>query len=110
MRAITSKIVSAGNDPGQLDPEAITAMREIGIDISTQKAKSVTAYLGERFTYVITLCDRHRERSCPIFPGAIWRNQWDLENPAIARDHGAAVRRVRDQLREHILQFASEYR
>jgi len=102
-------IVSAGDEPGHVDPDAITAMRELGIDISRQAAKSVTPYLGQRFTYVISLCDRQQERTCPIFPGAIWRKQWHLENPALAQDHRSAVRRVRDRLREHVLQFVSEH-
>jgi hypothetical protein len=44
--------------------------------------------------------------TCPIFPGAMWRQQWDLENSAIALDHRAAVRRVRDQLRQRIVQLS----
>jgi hypothetical protein len=64
------------------------------------------SYLGQRFTFVITLCDRRQERTCPIFPGAIWRHEWHLENPALAdspEEHGHRVRRVRDQLREHVV-------
>lgn len=102
-------IVSAGADPGRIDPETILAMRELGIDISGQQTKNVTPYLGLRFTFVITLCDREQEKTCPIFPGAIWRHKWDIENPAHAEDRRAAVRRVRDQLRERVLQFASEH-
>ena len=102
-------VISAGGDPTPLDPEAIEAMRELGIDISGQTPKDVSRFLGERFTFVISLCDRQTERTCPIFPGAIWRQQWDLENPALAPDHGSAVRRVRDQLRRHVVQFVSEH-
>ena len=102
-------IVSAGNEPGRVDPEAIAAMRELGVDISGQKPKSVTRYLGQRFTYVISLCDREKERTCPIFPGAIWRHKWDLEDPADSSDHRCAVRRVRDQIRQRVLQFVSEH-
>lgn len=102
-------VVSAGHDPGSLDQEAVDAMREMGIDISSQAPKSVTRYLGERFTFVISLCDREQERGCPIFPGAIWREQWDLDSPALASDRGAAVRRVRDQLHAHVLQFVSQH-
>jgi arsenate reductase (thioredoxin) len=103
------EIVSAGNKPCQVNPEAIAAMRELGIDISDHQAKEVTPFLGQRFTFVISLCDRERERTCPIFPGAIWRQQWNLENPASAQDHRLAVRRVRDQIREHVPQFVSEH-
>jgi protein-tyrosine-phosphatase len=60
---------------------------------------------------VITLCDREQERTCPIFPGAIWRRQWNLENPVrveAPEEHQHAVRRIRDQLRQQVLQFVSE--
>lgn len=101
-------VVSAGANPTQLDPEAVEAMRELGLDISGNTPKDVSGFLGERFTHVISLCDRQRERTCPIFPGAIWRDQWDIENPALSPDHSAAGRRVRDQLRQRIVQFVSE--
>ncbi len=101
-------IISAGADPYPLDLEAVEAMRELGIDISSQTPKNVSRFLGQRFTYVISLCDREKERTCPIFPGAIWRQQWDFENPALASDHSKAVRCVRDQLRQRIIQFVSE--
>ena len=55
----------------------------------------------QRFNYVVTLCDREQERTGPIFPGAIWRVQWDLENPAKAvnrEERWAALRRVRDDI------------
>jgi arsenate reductase (thioredoxin) len=102
-------IVSAGADPGSVDPEAITAMREPGIDLSGHAPKDVSQFLGQRFTFVITLCDREQERTCPIFPGAIWRQQWNLENPALASDHSTAVRRVRDVLQQRVVQFVSEH-
>jgi arsenate reductase len=102
-------VTSAGGDPTPVDPEAVQAMAELGIDISGQTSKDVKRFLGQRFTFVVSLCDRQRERTCPIFPGAIWRHQWDLENPALAPDRSAAVRRARDQLRQHIGQFAGEH-
>ena len=65
------EITSAGSEATPLDRDAVAAMRELGIDISGHQSKSVTSYLGQRFTFVITLCDRQQERTCPIFPGAI---------------------------------------
>jgi arsenate reductase len=102
-------VISAGGDPTPLDLEAVDAMRELGIEMSSQTTKDVSRFFGQRFTYVISLCNRQEERSCPIFPGAIWRQEWDLENPALAPDHSLAVRRVRDQLRQRIARFVSEY-
>jgi arsenate reductase len=86
-------------------------MREVGIDISGHQSKKVDGLFCERFTFVITLCDRQQERTCPIFPGAIWRQQY-LENPAVIdapEEHRQIVRRVRDQLRQQVLQFVSEH-
>ncbi len=106
------EITSAGSEATPLDPDAIAAMRELGIDISGHQSKSVTSYLGQRFTFVITLCDRRQERTCPIFPGAIWRHEWHLDNLALAdspEEHRHRVRCVRDQLREHVVQFVSEH-
>jgi len=59
------EIVSAGGDATPLDPEAVDAMKEIGIEISGQSSKA--EFFGQRFSYVISLCDRQEERQCPIF-------------------------------------------
>jgi protein-tyrosine-phosphatase len=101
-------VVSGGAETGPLDPDAIQAMRELDIDISGQSAKDISEFFGQRFNHVISLCDRQQERSCPIFPGAIFRTQWEIENPALADDHLAAVRRARDQLRQHVVKFVGE--
>ncbi len=106
------EITSAGADHTQLDPEAIEAMREIGIDISHQQTKIVDGYLGSRFSYVISLCDRERERTCPIFPGAIWRQKWPLDNPNAAHspeERKALVRRLRDEIQQRVSEFASQH-
>jgi arsenate reductase len=80
-------VVSAGSEDTPLDPDAVLVMREVGIDISGHETKAVNRFLGRRFNYVVMLCDREKERSCPIFPGAIWRLQWDLEDPSMST-HG----------------------
>ena len=104
------EVVSAGGSPEELSPAAIQAMREIGIDISNHQTKDVAEYLGERFTYLIQLCDRRKEPHCPIFPGAIYRLQWDLEDP---EQSGlglyADTWRCRDQIRGHIEDFVRKH-
>jgi arsenate reductase len=106
------EIVSAGAEAGRLDPDAVAAMREVGIDISSARTKVVDPYLRERFTYVITLCDREQERSCPIFPGAIWRQNWPVESPVVMAaaglDRRAAVRHARDTIRRHVNEFVKK--
>ena len=89
------EVTSAGAQETLLDSDAVDAMRELGLDIFGQSPKDVARFLGQRFTFVITLCDRQQEPSCPIFPGAIWRQHWSLENPTLARspeEHRAVVR------------------
>jgi len=107
------EIVSAGAEAGRLDPDAVAAMREVGIDISSARTKVVDPYLRERFHYVITLCDRAAERSCPIFPGAIWRQKWPIESPAALEaaglDHYVAVRYARDAIRRHVVEFIKKH-
>jgi arsenate reductase (thioredoxin) len=101
--------MSAGSETNaDLDADAVAAMWEIGIDMSGQKTKRLDAFLRERVSYVVTLCDRQIERTCPIFPGAIWRLTWPIENPSGARnrdEHLAMVRRARDQIRQHVAEF-----
>ncbi len=107
------EIVSAGAEAGHLDPDAVAAMREVGIDISSAQTKTVDPYLRDRFHYVITLCDRQTERSCPVFPGAIWRQTWELESPsALEADglsHAMAVRYARDRIRRHVTEFVEKH-
>jgi arsenate reductase len=107
------QIVSAGSQAGHLDPEAVAAMREVGVDISSARTKAVDPYLRERFHYVITLCNRDIERSCPVFPGAIWRQTWKLESPAALEadgmSHAMAVRHARDTIRRHVAEFVEKH-
>lgn len=107
-------VVSAGAEATALDPEAIEAMQEIGFDISGHVPKKVDPFLRERFTYLITLCDRQIERSCPIFPGAIWRQTWPIESPATAtaftsKERRLAVRQVRDDIRQRVQEFIQDH-
>ena len=59
---------SAGLRPKGLDPRAVAVMAEAGVDISGQTSKNVVEFAGNRFDYVVTVCDKARE-SCPVFPG-----------------------------------------
>ena len=63
------EVFSAGTKPSRVRPEAIAVMRELGIDISGHRSKSVDEFTGQQFDYVLTVCDNAKE-SCPIFPGA----------------------------------------
>ncbi len=75
---------SAGLEPGQLNPYVVEAMKEIGIDISSNKTKSVFDFYksGKKFNYVITVCDESSGEKCPIFPGVNERIHWSFEDPS----------------------------
>lgn len=94
-------VLSAGIAPVGLNPLAVEAMREIGIDISRHTSKNVSTLLGVSIPFVVTVCDRARE-SCPIFPGAFRLIHWSFDDPAAVEgtreEKLAAFRRVRDQI------------
>jgi arsenate reductase len=78
------EVYSAGVWPkDDVHPMTIQVLKEIGIDISDARSKSVTEFLDQRFDYVVTVCDRARE-SCPVFPGAEESMHWGLDDPAEA--------------------------
>ena len=93
--------VSAAVEPAPLDPLAVRAMNEVGIDISDQLALDVRAALQERFAYVVGLGDKSKER-CPIFPFAFRLFQWSLEDPLTVQgpheQRLEAFRRVRNEI------------
>jgi len=92
---------SAGTEPKGLAAQTVQVMREIGIDVSAQRSKSVDEYRDRSFDYVITVCDSAR-RVCPAFPGAGRRLHWDVEDPSDAVARGIelrdAFRLARDEL------------
>ena len=99
---------SAGVEPSYVRPLAIQAMREVGIDIGTQRSKSVDEFSGEEFDYVITVCDNANER-CPVFPAGTERIHWSFEDPAAASGDETTImavyRRVRDEIKDKLQAF-----
>jgi arsenate reductase len=104
------EVFSAGTKPVGVNPLAIEAMREVGIDISKQRSKSVGEFAGQEFATVITVCDNAAEE-CPIFPGAPQRTHWSLPDPAAVsgtrEEKLRAFRKVRDELERRIRLFAN---
>ena len=98
-------VESAGLDPSHVRPEAIEVMREIGIDISSHRSKSVDEFTGQRFDYVITVCDNANE-SCPVFPTGTERIHWSFSDPAavVGSDDVrlAAFRKIRDEIKDRL--------
>jgi arsenate reductase len=103
-------VESAGTKPGQVRPEAITVMKELGINISAHRSKHVDEFKGQAFDYVLTVCDNANE-SCPVFPGHAKRIHQAFEDPAALQgteeERLALFRRVRDEIRDYLKNFPS---
>lgn len=87
-------VSSAGSKPTRVQPLAVEALKEIGIDISAQRAKGLDAINKESVDMVITLC---ADQVCPYFPGRVEQLHWPLDDPA-AENTLDAYRRTRDEL------------
>ena len=102
------EVESAGTKPSHVRPEAIAAMKELGVDISGHRSKSVHEFDGQAFDYVVTVCDNARD-NCPVFPAAAERLHWSFEDPAAVtgseEERLAAFRRIRDQIHERVKAF-----
>lgn len=102
------EVFSAGVSPSKVRPEAIAAMREIGIDITGHRSKHVDEFSGQTFDYVLTVCDNARE-SCPIFPGGTVMIHHSFVDPAACKgteqEKLALFRKVRDEIRGYLETF-----
>lgn len=103
------EIHSAGTKPSFVRPEAISAMAELGIDISHHRSKSVDEFLTREYAYIVTVCDNARE-NCPYLPDAAERVHWSFEDPAAVEGDEAtrleAFRRIREQIRAKVEEFS----
>ena len=102
------EVESAGTKPGHVRPEAIAVMKEIGIDISGHRSKSVEEFADRIFDVVLTVCDNARE-TCPVYPGHANRLHHAFEDPAAVEGSEAArlaaFRRIRDEIRSILKTF-----
>jgi arsenate reductase len=101
-------VESAGTKPGIVRPEAITVMKEVGIDITSHRSKHVDEFAGQDFDYVLTVCDNAKE-SCPVFFGKAARLHRSFNDPAAVEGPEekrlGAFRKVRDELRSYLNSF-----
>jgi len=99
---------SAGTEATRVRPEAISVMDEIGIDISAQTSKTLEPFLGESFSWLITVCDQARE-ACPTIPGVAQQAHWSIDDPSVVEGDDeqrlAAFRVARDVLRDRLHMF-----
>lgn len=102
------EVHSAGIESGKLNPLVVRAMEEIGISMEGHYAKTVQSYLdrGERFDYVITVCDETNAERCPTFPGRHQRLHWSFPDPSALtgtdEEKLAGIRPIRDAVRRRI--------
>jgi arsenate reductase len=108
------EVESAGIEPGKLNPLAVSAMREAGIDIGQNGTQSVFDLFksGRRFEYVISVCDAASAERCPIFPGVTTRLNWSFADPSAFKGTEAEKLKqtvgVRDEIRQRIEQWLNE--
>ena len=107
------EVYSAGTKPAEkVNPFAVKAMKEVGIDISDGKAENVDKYLSQSFDYVITVCDNAKE-TCPLFMGTVkHRLHIGFDDPAEAVGTEEEVmpvyRRVRDEIKREFKKFVEQ--
>lgn len=97
------EVASAGSNPsGYVHPKAITALNEIGIDISSHTSKHMNDFLNQDIHTVITVCG-NADQACPTYPGQSHRHHWGFEDPAHAEGSEDEImevfRKVRDEIR-----------
>ena len=106
---------SAGLEPGKLNPLAVNAMADIGIDISQNSTRSVFELFkhGSMFHYVIAVCDKEAAEQCPVFPMVRERMHWSFSDPS-ALTGGEEEKldktiQIREQIREKISRWCKPY-
>jgi arsenate reductase len=99
---------SAGTQASYVNSTAIEVMKEIGIDISRHQSKNLTAFDGQSFDYVITLCGSANE-TCPLYIGGTKKTHIGFDDPAKATGTQDEIlkefRRVRDEIKEKLTAF-----
>jgi len=108
------EVVSAGTEPAaRVNPLAIEAMREIGIDISAARPKDVSEFLGRApVRHVVIVCHDADGRCPSVWPGATSRVHWPIEDPAAYQgDHASALakfRQARDEISERLARWVED--
>jgi arsenate reductase len=99
------EVFSAGTQSTRVNPLAIKAMAEKGIDISQHTSDHIDKYMGMEFDYVITVCDNAKE-TCPYFPTNKKQWHWSFEDPSVAtgteEERLARFREIRDQIEKRL--------
>ncbi len=108
------EVESAGIEPRKLNPVVVEVLKEIGIDISNKKTRAVFDCVksGNRYNYVITVCDETNAERCPIFPGSAERLHWSFTDPSkfegTWEERISKTRVVREAIRQKIEGWLSQ--
>ena len=108
------EVESAGLEPGKLNTLAVEVMKEVGIDISQNKTKSVFDFYkqGKQYDYVITVCDESQSGACPVFPGKGERLHWGFKDPSgfqgTWEEKLEKTREVRDKIKRRIIEWLNQ--
>jgi arsenate reductase len=106
---------SAGLEPQELDPLVIQVMREIGFDLSGNKAESVFDFFkqGRLYNHIIYVCERETEEKCPVFPGLGKAHSWPFPDPAklngSRQEKLEQARKIRDEIKSKIQNWIQQY-
>ena len=105
------EVISAGIEAHGLNPNAVKAMNEVGIDISNQTSDIIDPEILNNADFVVTLCGDAADK-CPMTPPHVKREHWGFDDPAKAEgtdeEKWAFFQRVRDEISERIQKFAQE--
>jgi arsenate reductase len=96
------EVHSAGTEPRGVKPLAIRTLAQAGMDWTGARSKSVNAFIGQDFDYVITVCDRARQ-ACPVFPGSENTLHWGLDDPAEVEGTDAERQAAFDRTRMELI-------
>jgi len=107
-------VESAGLEPGTLNPNVVTVMQEVGIDLSQKGTQAVFDLFrkGRLYNAVITVCDEASAEQCPIFPGRVKRIGWSFADPSTFTGTQEEIleqtRQVRDDIEKAIIEFVQK--
>jgi arsenate reductase (thioredoxin) len=107
-------VESAGLEPGDINPNVVTVMQEVGIDLSKKGTQSVFDLFraGRLYNAVVTVCDEASAERCPIFPGRVKRIPWSFKDPSTFTGTQEEIleqtRQVRDEIEKTVRDFARD--
>ena len=106
-----AEVYSAGVETHGVNPRAVQIMKEDGVDISNQTSNNVNEFLGNKFDFVITVCDNAKER-CPVFPSRAKLVHQNFDDPAKSKGTEQEImqqfRIVRDAIKKFSKNFVTE--